>query len=343
MRVLFAALITGSLLMCAEPVAVSIGSEHYRVFRADGTAASLDDIVSASRRVSVTFLGENHDDPVAHHLEIELFKRMADSRTVLSMEMFERDVQGVVDEYLAGLITEDHLVASGRAWKNYKSDYRPLVEYAKSQKIPVIAANAPRRYVNRVSRLGKNSLHELSESARATLPPLPYSEASPEYGEKFLKLMEEMNKEASKEAKKDDAPKRNPPDPQKSLQAQSLWDASMAHSISEALKDSSKSRVIHINGSFHTDNRLGIVDHLKLYQPKAATLVVAMHPLKSFPEWDRAQLPAAGDFVIITDPKARKHEPPKPEGHSPPPAKEEAATANKGEAATTHKSEAVAK
>ncbi len=72
------------------------------------------------------------------------------------MEMFERDVQIVLDEYLKNYISESHFISSSRAWGNYKTDYRPLVEFAKQNKIDVVAANAPRRYVNMVSRLGKD-------------------------------------------------------------------------------------------------------------------------------------------------------------------------------------------
>jgi uncharacterized iron-regulated protein len=71
-----------------------------------------------------------------------------------SLEMFERDVQIVLDEYVKDLITEKKFLDDSRPWNNYKTDYRPLVEYAKQNKLPVIAANAPRRYINMVSRGG---------------------------------------------------------------------------------------------------------------------------------------------------------------------------------------------
>ena len=114
----------------------------------------------------LTFLGESHDDAVAHYLEEQILRRTWDPHLGRpSLEMFERDVQYVLDEYLAGFITEAHLTASGRAWKNYKADYRPMIEFAKEKKMPVVAANAPRRYVNRVSRLGSAALTELEPEA----------------------------------------------------------------------------------------------------------------------------------------------------------------------------------
>ena len=61
------------------------------------------------------------------------------------MEMFERDAQIVLDEYLNDLITEKKFLDDSRPWENYKTDYRPLVEFARVNKLNVIAANAPRR------------------------------------------------------------------------------------------------------------------------------------------------------------------------------------------------------
>lgn len=296
-----------------------VTDQSYRVFRGDGTPATIQDIVAGARLVQVVFLGETHDDPVAHHLEAELWKQLAGPQSILSLEMFETDVQGVVDEYLSGQITEDHLLASGRAWRNYKADYRPLLELAKERKIPVIAANAPRRYVNRVGRMGKESLGSLTADARRFLPPLPYADASPEYSEKFNNFMEEMKKEAAKRTPPPTAPKAPPEpprDPRWQLEAQSLWDASMAFSIAEALLRSPSARIVHVNGSFHTEKRLGILDHLSRYRPNTSSLVVTIRAEKSFPAWDAEKLASAGDFVIVTDPSLSQ--PQKPAGPSKP-------------------------
>src|SRR5262245_18896642 len=170
-----------SFAQASEPAAekpVAIGEEHYRIYRGDGTPATMDELLAAMKAAEITFIGEVHNEPVAHYLEQQLLQRTWEAGLALSLEMFERDVQYVLDEYLAGLITEPNLIASGRAWKNYASDYRPLVEFAKEKRMPVIAANAPRRYVNRVGRLGAASLDQIEAEGRRFLPPLPYAKAS---------------------------------------------------------------------------------------------------------------------------------------------------------------------
>ena len=163
-----------------------IDRKDYRIHDANGKPVAFDAMCKRLATTQIIFLGETHDDPVAHHLQSKILQAMHKRGTVaLSLEMFERDVQHVVDEYLAGLITEQHFLSSSRPWKNYKTDYRPLVEYAKKHKLAVIAANAPRRYVNRVGRLGAAALDAIPNPRGRGLPPLPYAKASREYAAQF--------------------------------------------------------------------------------------------------------------------------------------------------------------
>ena len=85
----------------------------------------------------------------------------------MSMEMFERDVQPVLDDYLAGRIPESAMLAKSRPWGNYRVGYREIVEFAKAKGYPVIAANIPRRLASSLARKGKAALEELSDTERA--------------------------------------------------------------------------------------------------------------------------------------------------------------------------------
>ncbi len=300
----------------------TVTEEHYRVYDADGADATLDKLLERMREADVVFVGEHHDDPVAHHLQALLLRRFHEQRAcsagkprplALSLEMFERDVQFVVDEYLAGLITEQHFRDSGRAWKNYEKDYRPLVEYAREHKLPVVAANAPRRYVNLVGRLGAGALKDVAEPQRRGLPPLPYAEASPAYAAKFKDVMSKMKREsAPKELVGPPTPDREvgpptpvpppkPPDLTKTLQAQSLWDATMAYSVAEFLMKSPRAQVLHVNGGFHSEKRLGVPEHLLRYRPGTSLMVVTILSHKAFPKFDPKEMEGLGDFVIVTD------------------------------------------
>ncbi len=266
----------------------------YRIFDAGGDATTIEQIIERIGISDVIFLGENHDDATAHAIQLEIFNRTVEKysaqRTVaLSMEMFERDLQIVLDEYRRDLITEKKFLDDSRPWGNYKTDYRPLVELAKAQKLDIIAANAPRRYVNMVSRSGRDALNQLSPEAKKWLAPLPYGEPSKTYGDKFNALMGNM-------------PEANA-GLNKILASQSLWDATMAFSISEYLKKTKTPLVIHLNGAFHTEGRLGTVEHLLKYRPKTRVLVITMRYEDEFTKFDKDKHTGLGDFVILTDAK----------------------------------------
>ena len=281
--------------MCSSSFGqVKFSDDQIRVFDGKGNPASVEQIVKALSENEVVFLGELHDDAVGHAVQMEIFQRAvaeyaADRKVALSLEMFERDVQIIVNEYLSGLISEAQFMASSRPWGNYKTDYRPLVELAKQKKLPVIAANAPRRYVNMVSRNGRGSLNALTKDAKKWIAPLPYAEPSDVYGKKFKALMG--------------------PSPEAQmgidniLASQSLWDATMSNSVYKFLKDNKKPLVVHLVGGFHTESRLGTVEHLMKYRSKTKAIVVTMRYEDDFKTFDKAKHTDIGDFVILTDGK----------------------------------------
>jgi len=300
-------LLSAALLAQLAPAAAAQGepAERYKAFDSKGRAVKLEEIIDALGGADVLFLGETHDDAVAHALEAELLRR-ADERyskaagraraVALSLEMFERDVQTVLDEYLGGLISERHFLLSSRPWNNYETDYRPLVEYARAHHLPVIAANAPARYVSRVSAQGPDSLASLSKEARAWLPPLPFHAASAAYASKFNRVMSGGVAAAAA------APQPNPHGGAYLLEAQTLRDASMAYAISEFLKRGRDPLVVQVNGTFHSEERMGVPEQLAHYSKKARAVVVTIIPDESRAGFDAGSMSGLGDFVILTEP-----------------------------------------
>ncbi len=263
--------------------------DDFVVYLADGRRASMADLVSAMADYDVVFLGEEHNDPITHRVHARLLESAysdhAEGRPlVLSLEMFERDVQYVVDEYLDDLITESHFRSSARPWDNYETDYRPMVEFAKAHDLEVVAANAPRRYVNRASRLGRASLDALGPDAVRYLPPLPYPEASAAYQAEWDALMGEAAGHM-----------RGSP-----LDGQTLWDASMAHAVAGALERSAGALVLHVAGGFHIENATGTPEALEHYRPGTSALIVAARPADDPTTWDAERLAGLGDYVIVT-------------------------------------------
>jgi uncharacterized iron-regulated protein len=292
----------------------------FAVFTGAGEPATLDEIVAAMARHDVVFVGETHDDPTGHMLEAELLKRAWETythanahgnaaRTVaLSLEFFQRDVQPILDEYLGGLITESAFRADSRPWPRYGTDYRPLIEFAKTNGLNVIAANAPRRYTTRVSMHGRESLDALSPRALEDLPPLPYGQPSREYRDQWIQVISEVMEQ---EGMKCGVPVADAPAPVgahdnmgNQMHSQVLWDASMAWWIAQYLKPHSDALVLHMVGGFHVARGTGIPEHLAAYRPDARAMIVMLRPVADVNRFEPAPEGEWGDFVIQTE-KAR--------------------------------------
>lgn len=251
---------------------------------------SLETMIGDLLKADVVFFGEEHNDSVAHVLQLNVLKGLYEHKKqhlALSMEMFQSDAQLVLDEYRNGLIRETNLEKDGRLWKNYK-DYRPMVEFAKENSLYILAANAPSRYTNRVTRNGLASLAGLSKDAKALLAPLPVDTLTGRYYEKFSALMgDHMGS-------------------MKIYQSQSLWDATMAWRISKLAGEKPKKLIYHLNGRFHTDEKLGTYAQLKRYAPRLHCMNISSFSHESFeaPQWDEWK--SLGDFVIITSPAVKR-------------------------------------
>ena len=268
-------------------------SVHYKIYDTrTKQIVAIDKIVADMANADVLFFGEEHNDSAGHYLENKIFRALhaqyAD-KVVLSLEMFETDGQLGLNEYLGGFIDETRFARDVRLWSNYK-DYRPMIEYAKQNKIRVIAANPPRRYVNLVSRRGMRSLDSLSKDAKKFLPPLPYDTLSGRYREKFVEIMK-------------DGPGGNNPNV---YYSQSLWDAGMSYSIYSFLKKNKHKKVFHCVGGFHCEEKLGTAAQLQMRNKKLKILNIASFSDESFsnPDWEKFSY--KGDYIILTNPDLKK-------------------------------------
>lgn len=256
---------------------------------------TVDKIVADCNDADVLFFGEEHNDSVCHYLEAEIFKalyKQYGDELALSLEMFETDNQLALNEYLEGYIDEARFSKDVRLWGNYK-DYRPMIEYAKQNKIEVIAADPPRRYVSLVTKRGMKALDSLSKDAKKFLPPLPYDTLSGRYREKFMDVM-----------------KGSPGgDNANVYYSQSLWDAGMSYSIYNFLKKNKHKKIFHCVGGFHTAEKLGTAEQLHMRNKKLKILNIASVSDASFNSSDPGvweKFSNLGDYVLITNPDLKK-------------------------------------
>lgn len=266
---------------------------------------TLDQLAKLAGEYDVVLFGEEHNDSVAHFLQFALYEKMHEKfgdSVVLSMEMFDRDVQTVLDEYMDGMIKESHFKKDSRVWSNYK-DYRPLVEFAKLHQLDVYAANAPMRYVSLTNKKGQGELLKLSPLAKTWIAPLPFDTAQGAY---YAKLCDIMGYNMKASAHGGDSVAVAPAGMPSSLSGQSLWDATMAYTISTVFTKKPAAKVLHLNGRFHSDDFFGIFQQLQKYAPQKKVLVISTLSDPEFRKADMKQYSNQAHVIIISDPKVPK-------------------------------------
>ena len=229
-----------------------------------GAFVDFESMVAALTKADVVMIGEQHDDPNTHRLEYALvsgLKRRRIAPTV-SLEMFERDVQEVLDRYLTGAITEEQLLKEARPWPRYATDYRPLVELAKSEGWPVVAANLPRRFATEIARTGEGSIGKLSTADRALLA-RDLQCPRDAYFDRFTSAMTDHSPSGSDKP----AP---PSEEQRATNDRYYWaqcskDETMAESIARAseARGGKPGPVVHVTGAFHSDFGAGTAERTR--------------------------------------------------------------------------------
>ncbi|RYU76703.1 ChaN family lipoprotein [Hymenobacter persicinus] len=257
----------------------------YRLFTAAGKAVSYDKMLNALAGADVVFFGEQHNDPLAHWLELQLTKdllRRRQGQLVLGLEMFERDVQPLVDAYTTGELNDADFAAQSRPWPNYATDYRPLLQLARQQKFRVVGTNVPRRYAALVGKNGLAALDTLSAPTKAWLVPLPLKVDYELPGYKNMVTM--FGSDAAHAAGV-----RN------IIQAQALKDATMAYFLNQARPEGHL--LLHLNGAYHSDNHDGILAYLRQQNPNLRVLTISTVSQEQIGTLDQDHRQKA-DFVL---------------------------------------------
>jgi len=249
----FVVLMLGSAMKSDKPA--------YQFYNLKGRDAGYKDVLDAALGADIVFFGELHDSPICHWLELELTKDLYSEKKdklVIGAEMFETDNQLLLNEYLSGKIKERNFEEEAKLWKNYKTDYKPLVKFALTNKIPFIATNIPRRYAALVNKSGLEALDSLSPEAKSFLPPLPIAYDAELKGYKGLvKMMADAGSHDTLNIAK----------------AQAVKDATMAYSILKNWKPGNL--LIHYNGTYHTDNFEGIIWYIHQSKPDIKILTIS--------------------------------------------------------------------
>jgi len=282
---------------------LSLSCQEYRIIdSATGNELSMQGLAKQLLNYNAAFFGELHDDILMHELELELLEQLHTYTTdiAISMEMFERDTQGILDQYLLGEISDEEFIQTSRAWPNYLTDYKPIVDFAKENRIHVIAANIPRRFANMISKLGMDALDSLSAEEKK-FAPKRHTVFEDEYKERFLAAMQ-SNMEHS-----DGKKMKMKMNLDLMYAAQCIKDDTMAESMFNYIKYNRKKLVLHYNGDFHSQKHLGTAQKLQRTDPKLRIAVITPIICEEelvFSDEDKLE----GDFLLVMKRNAREDE-----------------------------------
>lgn len=240
-------------------------SQNFKAFQfynQKGKQINTEKLVKDLSQYDVVLFGEHHNNSIIHWLELKITKELykqKGGKLILGAEMFERDNQTQLNQYLKGEILAKNLKDSVRLWNNYETDYKPLLDFAKDKNIEFIATNIPRKFASLVAKNGLESLNSLSDNDKKDIAKLPISVTleTPGYEEMKTMMMEHAGDKAMN-----------------FVAAQAVKDATMAESISNNLK--SNYTFLQFNGDYHSKEFGGIYWYLKQKNPNLKIAVISV-------------------------------------------------------------------
>ena len=253
----------------------------YVLFNANGKKISYKKFLSTVEDADVVLFGEQHNNPIAHWIELLVAKDLAArGPLVMGAEMIEADNQTELDQYLRGGIDQAAFDTLARLWPNYATDYAALVDLAKEKGLPFIATNVPRRYARAVSKVGFEALDTVPTAERSWIAPLPipFDPDLPQY----VKMLSMMGDHGTPDV----------------VKAQALKDATMAYFIAQNAKKGT--RFLHFNGSYHSDFHAGIAWYLQRLRPELKVVTIATVVPEQLGRLD-AEYKGQADIIICVD------------------------------------------
>jgi uncharacterized iron-regulated protein len=199
----------------------------------------------------VIFVGETHDRYDHHLNQLEIIRQVhrLDPNIAIGVEYFEARFQPKVDDYIAGRITETEFLRATDYYDEWGYDYRlyaPIFRFAREQHIPVRALNVPTSLPSAVSKLGTAGL---TAEQRASLP-LESAPADADYRARLREVFQQHG------PAKPDAFEHF-------VEAQLVWDESMAANAASYLSAEQGRRMVILAGSGHLVFGSGIPSRLE--------------------------------------------------------------------------------
>ena len=283
-------LITVTLIYFLVVTLTFAQEKAFQIYSKDGNKISYKTMVFKIVKADVVLFGENHNDPISHWLQLELTKSMYEKHAenlMLGAEMLESDNQVVLDEYLLGFIREQDFEKEAKIWPNHKTDYRPLLKFAKNNNLHFVATNIPRRFANMVYRFGMDTLQYLPEISKQFIVPLPIYYDTSLYCYKEISVMSEGHAG-------ENLPK-----------SQAIKDATMAYFISKNMKENTS--FLHYHGSYHSKYYESIMWYLLQLNPDLNITTIEVVKQENISQFDEGLIGNADYFIVVDEDMCKTH------------------------------------
>jgi uncharacterized iron-regulated protein len=248
-----------------------------------GTLTDLEGIIPQLADKRVVFVGEQHDRYDHHQTQLEIIRRLhaLDPRLAIGMEAFQQPFQAVLDDYVAGRLTEAEMLRRTEYFTRWRFDYRhyaPILRYARENRLPVIALNVPEELTRKVARSG---LESLSVAEQAQLP-AEIDRSDSDYERRLLDIFRQHPHSGRGF--------------ESFLDVQLLWDEGMAERAAAYLAAHPEQRMVVLAGSGHVARGSGIPRRLIRRLPVSSAIVLN--------DWAGGLEPGLADFLLLTTPRA---------------------------------------
>ncbi|RMF85477.1 MAG: PDZ domain-containing protein [Nitrospinota bacterium] len=208
---------------------------------ATATLQPLTTILNTIEDQKIVYVGEVHDNFAHHAVQLAVIKSLyaREKKLAIGMEMFQRPFQPAIDAYIAGAISEREFLQQTEYFSRWGFDfrlYKPILDFAHAERIPVVALNVRKEIVKKISNQG---LESLSEAERAELPAeMDFSDNT--YRERLYQVYQRH-----REFQEEEKPFTH------FYQSQIAWDESMAQAIADFLAQHPDYQMVVLAGNGH--------------------------------------------------------------------------------------------
>ena len=286
-----------SILILLFTIFQSIAQDFpaYVIYTSNGKKTTFDKLEDAAEGKELILFGEFHDNPISHWLQLELTKELFEENGAnlqLGFEMFEQDQQELLSQYLLGNLTTKQFKDTVRLWPNYETDYAPIIEFAKTNKLFCVASNVQRKYASLLFKKGRKALDTLSAAIKTQMAPIDFvvDTSLSQYREVFsmgghMGVNMGMNM----------------------LESQAFKDATMAQFILANPGRKAGTVHLHFNGAFHSDFHQGILWYVQQKEPNIRVLTISTVTQDHVRKMDKEHLGRADFIICVPESMTRTH------------------------------------